>query len=68
MASISPRGTPTGDIEEGIAHDAETGTGWLLADLTFRMPEPVKPKPKKVQVPLSVFNMFAPLTTIVIGN
>jgi hypothetical protein len=32
------------------------------------MPDPVKPKPKKVQVPLSVFNMFAPLTTIVIGN
>jgi len=68
MASISPRGTPTGDIEQGIAHDAETGTDWLLADLSFRMPNPPKPKAPKVQVPLSVFNMFAPLTTIVIGN
>jgi hypothetical protein len=68
MASISPRGTPTGDIEQGIAHDAETGTGWLLADLTFIMPKLPKPKAKKVQVPLSIFNMFAPLTTIVIDE
>jgi hypothetical protein len=65
MASISPCGTPTGDIECGFC-DPEMGNGPLLADLSFRMPEPVKPKPKKVQVALSVFNMFTPLFKVVV--